>query len=172
MFQFFSSFSQTRKAWLLLAVISFLLELTALFFQYGMKLDPCVMCVYERTAMMGMMFAGLLGAIAPQLLILRIMSFGLWIVSSAWGLQLAWQHTQFQINPNPFSTCDFFASYPSWFKLDTWAPWMFNPTGYCDQVSWMFLGWSMPQWLILIFAISLVSSLLFFASQWKLIRRR
>ena len=43
-----------RRAWWLLAVSALALELTALWFQYGMGLDPCVKCVYQRLAVMGL----------------------------------------------------------------------------------------------------------------------
>ena len=41
---------------------SFSLESTALYFQYGMGLQPCVLCVYERLAMVGLFIAGFIGA--------------------------------------------------------------------------------------------------------------
>ena len=37
-----------RWPWLLIALSAGILELTALYFQYGMGLEPCVMCVYQR----------------------------------------------------------------------------------------------------------------------------
>ena len=43
------------------------LEGSALYFQYGMDLQPCVMCIYERVALFGIAFAGLIGLIAPHL---------------------------------------------------------------------------------------------------------
>lgn len=155
MYQFLSDMPKQRWPWLLLAFSAFALELTALFFQYGLKLDPCVMCVYERTAMMGVMFAGLLGATFPRSWLVRLVGFGLWIPSSIWGLDLAITHTDYQLNPSPFATCDFFASYPSWFKLDVWFPAVFNPNGFCDEIDWIFMGWTMPQWLIVVFAVYL-----------------
>ncbi|MGB5790159.1 MAG: disulfide bond formation protein B, partial [Pseudoalteromonas nigrifaciens] len=35
-----------RTPWLLFSGIVFLLEITALFFQYKMGLAPCIMCIY------------------------------------------------------------------------------------------------------------------------------
>jgi disulfide bond formation protein DsbB len=145
-----------RWAWLLLALSALSLELAALFFQYGLKLQPCVMCVYERTATMGVMTAGLLGAIAPRFALCRWSGFGLWAISAIWGLKLALEHTDLQINPSPFKTCDFFPQYPQWFNLDDWFPVFFKPSGDCGQVDWMFFGWSMPQWLIVCFSVYLV----------------
>ena len=45
---------KSRRAWWLLALSALGLELTALWFQHGMGLDPCVKCVYERVAVLGL----------------------------------------------------------------------------------------------------------------------
>lgn len=58
--------SRGRGAWLLLALTAFALELVALWFQHVMLLKPCVLCIYERSALFGVMGAGLVGAIAPK----------------------------------------------------------------------------------------------------------
>ncbi|WP_432452818.1 disulfide bond formation protein DsbB [Agarivorans sp. QJM3NY_29] len=167
MFSFLNQMPYQRGPWLLLFVGGLSLEFCALYFQHVMKLDPCVMCVYERVAMLGLTLAGLFTCIAPNYLLFRLTGFALWIASAAWGLQLALTHTDYQMNPSPFATCDFFANFPDWFKLDQWFPWMFNPTGYCDEIAWMFLGWSMPQWLIAIFAGFLALGIVFFVLQWR-----
>ena len=60
------SFHQKRAAWLLLAASAFALEAAAIWFQYGMQLDPCVMCIYERLAVVGVFAAGLIGAVLPR----------------------------------------------------------------------------------------------------------
>ncbi len=41
-------------------------ELTALWFQHVMLLKPCVLCIYERCALFGVLGAALIGAIAPK----------------------------------------------------------------------------------------------------------
>ena len=48
MLDFFKQLSLKRSAWIFLAFTAFALESTALYFQYGMGLQPCVLCVYER----------------------------------------------------------------------------------------------------------------------------
>lgn len=150
------SLSTQRSSWLLLAFSALSLELCALYFQHVMKLEPCVMCVYERITMIGIMLAGLVGAIAPQNLLIRLTAFALWGVSAVWGFLLAVEHTDYQLNPSPFATCDFFPNFPSWAPLHEWLPWLFNPTGDCSDIVWQFFGYSMPQWLIVSFAIYVV----------------
>ena len=55
------SFSQQRLSWLLLLGFVVFFEACALFFQHVMLLAPCVMCIYERVAMLGIGAAALLG---------------------------------------------------------------------------------------------------------------
>lgn len=62
-FLFLNNISKKRLPWMLLALTAFTLELFALWFQHVMLLRPCVMCIYERCALLDIMFAGLIGAI-------------------------------------------------------------------------------------------------------------
>ncbi|MEA3303846.1 MAG: disulfide bond formation protein DsbB [Pseudomonadota bacterium] len=164
---FLKQTSKKRFAWLLLALSALLLELSALYFQYGkMELQPCVLCIYERVAVMGILLAGLIGAIAPQLLIFRLAGFLLWGISAVWGLMLALEHSGIQQN-STMASCDFLAKFPTWAKLDEWFPLLFNPTGFCDEIQWQFLGYSMPQTMIGIYVLYLLALVVVVASQFK-----
>ena len=152
MFRVLSHWAELRWPWALLAVSALTLELTALFFQHVMKLDPCVMCVYERVATGGILVAGLLGLIQPKLLWLRLMAYLLWGWSCIKGLLLAIEHVEIQFPSSPFSgSCPFFPEF--WLPLEKWFPALFNPTGLCDEIQWVFLGWTMPQWLVVCYVI-------------------
>lgn len=150
----------TRLAWGLLSLSALLFELCGLFFQHVMGLQPCVMCIYERLAFLGILAAGLLGLLHPRWLWLRWAALSLWGYAAFRGLQLSLKHVDYQLNPSPFNTCSLFADFPAWLPLDKWLPWLFNPTGDCADIQWQFLGWSMPQWLVLIFGVYLALFLL------------
>jgi disulfide bond formation protein DsbB len=156
MFIYLKRIAVTRTPWILLALTALMLEFAALFFQYQMKLDPCVLCVYERTAVFGIVIAGLFAALYPTLTLLRWIAMSLWGASAGWGLFLALKHTGIQLFPSPSNTCDFAASYPAWAKLDEWFPWLFQPTGFCDEIQWQFFGYTMPQTMIGVYTIYLV----------------
>lgn len=152
MFRALSNMAEQRWPWALLAASALSLELTALFFQYVMELNPCVLCVYERVATAGILFTGLLGFTNPSSLYIRIAAYGLWGFSSIKGLLLAINHVEIQFPDNPFAvTCDAFPQF--WVPLDEWFPQVFAPTGMCDEIQWLFLGWSMPQWLVVCYSI-------------------
>ncbi|MER2473462.1 disulfide bond formation protein DsbB [Photorhabdus laumondii] len=164
MMRFLNHCSQGRSAWLLMILTALILESSALYFQHVMKLQPCVMCIYERVALFGVLGAGILGVIAPKTP-LRWLAIILWIYSAWSGLQLAWQHTMMQLHPSPFNTCDFFVNFPSWLALNQWLPSVFEATGDCSVRQWQFLTLEMPQWLVGIFAAYLVVAALVLISQ-------
>jgi disulfide bond formation protein DsbB len=140
----------------LLAASAIFLELTALWFQYGMGLDPCVKCVYERLAVFGIAAAGLIGLASPQWPIVRLVAYATWLVSAAWGLRLALQHVGIQQDPAAAFNCTFAAEFPDWARLDEWLPALFQPTGYCDDIQWQWLGLTMAQWMVPVFSIYLL----------------
>ncbi len=156
MMQHLNTFSKTRLAWLLLLLSIIIFEGCALFFQHVMNLAPCVMCVYERVAMMGIGFAAIIGLIAPKNAAFRWIGLAGWGYCAFRGVVLAHQHVGFQFNPSPFATCDLFVQFPRWAPINHWVPWMFEAYGDCAKVVWTFLGQSMPQWLVIIFGANLI----------------
>ncbi|EBO8363142.1 disulfide bond formation protein DsbB [Salmonella enterica subsp. enterica] len=155
MLRFLNQCSRGRGAWLLMAFTALALEMVALWFQHVMLLKPCVLCIYERCALFGVMGAGLVGAIAPKTP-LRYVAMVIWIYSAWRGLQLAYEHTMIQLHPSPFMTCDFMARFPDWLPLGKWLPQVFVASGDCAERQWSFLTLEMPQWLLGIFAAYLV----------------
>lgn len=164
MLRFLNQCSRGRGAWLLMAFTAFALEMVALWFQHGMGLQPCVMCIYERCALLGVMAAGITGAIAPKIP-LRFAAIAIWLYSAWEGVRLSWEHVMIQLHPSPFVTCDFAARFPSWLPLDKWLPGMFVAAGDCADNSWSFLTFSMPQWMLVIFGAYLAIGVLVLIAQ-------
>ena len=150
-----STWPAQRWPWLLLGGSALALELVALYFQYGMGLEPCVMCVYQRAAVMGIAIAGFLGATAPTNLFIRVAAMTTWGVAAFWGLDIAYEHVQMQ-NPDNFllaMSCDIYPNFPTWLAIHEWFPAVFEARGTCDSIDWMFLGLSMPAWMVVTFAV-------------------
>lgn len=161
MLSMFKGFTQSRLSWGILLLSGIALELAALFFQYVMKLDPCIMCVYQRVAVLGLVLAGVIGLLAPTVWVIRVIAAAIWGVSAGWGLKLAYELYQMQSNPNPFATCSFMPDFPKWMPLHEWLPSVFMPTGMCSDVPWTFLDFTMAQWMVVIFVGYLAALLLF-----------
>lgn len=151
MLAFLNQQTTKRPAWLALFGVVVIFELTALYFQYVMDLLPCVMCIYQRTAMLGIGAAALVGAIMPDNLLCRWTAYGGWGYSAFTGLMLAREHVDMQVNPSPFHSCEYKPNFPSWLRLDEMLPGFFEATGDCSEVSWMWMGYSMSQWMVVIF---------------------
>jgi len=146
-----------RLPWLVLASSATILVLVALWFQYRMDLQPCVQCIYQRTAMIGLALAGWVGFAAPGVLIPRLIGFAGWLISAGAGFASAHHHIWLQSASNPlFTTCSPYPDFPSWLPLHEWIPGLFAAGGMCTQVAWEWLGMSMPEWLRIIFAVYFV----------------
>ncbi|MDR5612319.1 MAG: disulfide bond formation protein DsbB [Arsenophonus sp.] len=163
-FKFFYSYSQTRKAWLLLATSAYMLEIIALYFQHGMGLRPCVLCIYERIAIFSILAAGLIAAMAPKSAF-RLVALILWLYSSWEGLKLTFEHTRLQLYSSPFDSCDFVVNFPSWLPLNRWLPTVFEAYGDCSQKQWSFLNIEMPVWLLIIFIAYFLVAIIVLLSQ-------
>lgn len=141
---------ERKTAWGLLFLSALALELTALYFQYGMGLEPCIMCIYQRAAVLGVLFSALLVFVINNTLS-RAVGFIGWGVSAIWGLIIAIEHVDIQTAANPFFvTCEIVPNFPV--PLHEWIPSFFAATGDCGDIDWQFLSMSMPQWMIVIFA--------------------
>ncbi|WP_372760272.1 disulfide bond formation protein DsbB [Pseudoalteromonas sp.] len=143
-----------RGPWLLFSAIVLLLEATALFFQYNMGLAPCIMCIYQRTAVLGLLIAALIGATNPKHKGVRLLAYSGWGLSSIWGLLIAREHIDMQTTTDPFAySCEFEPNFPTFMPLHEWLPSFFAATGDCGNIDWQFVGLSMPAWMEIIFAV-------------------
>lgn len=151
--KFLSDLSVNTRAWQLLALTALCLELSALYFQYIMGLAPCIMCVYQRTAIWGIFFAGVVGSLGNKNVVIRLLAFSLWGVGAIWGLLIAIEHVEIQSATMSFLyTCDFIPNFPSWAPLHEWLPSLFEATGDCGDINWHFFGYTMPQMMIVVYS--------------------
>lgn len=151
---FIANLAFKRSPWLILMLSAFILEVTALIFQYKMDLAPCIMCIYQRTAVLGIFIAGLIGLTNPKNTFVRISAYIIWSISAIWGYFLAVEHIDMQTNTDPFAfTCDIVPNFPSFIPLHEWIPSFFAAPGDCGEISWQFLDLSMPVWMQIIFGI-------------------
>lgn len=156
-----STWPTLRWPWLVLGGSALLLEVVALYFQYSMGLEPCVMCIYQRTAVLALCFAAIPAAIFPQYLIARVTSFLGWGIASFWGLNIAREHVEMQ-NPDNFMlalSCEVNPNFPTWLPLHEWFPAFFEARGLCGDIDWSFINLSMPNWMTIIFSIYIAALL-------------
>lgn len=152
--KFISNLATDSRAWFLLTVSVLGLEIVALYFQYVMGLNPCIMCIYQRTALWGIFFAGIVGSLGNHLLIIRLLAYIIWGGSSVWGLLIAIEHVDMQTSAFSFMyVCEIVPNFPQWAPLHEWLPALFEANGDCGDINWQFSGFSMPQVMVAVFAV-------------------
>lgn len=140
--------SSQRLGWVLLAISAIALLSTALYFQYQLNIQPCIKCIYIRAAFSGILLAALLGMLSPGNAFVRVLALFGALSAAVFGLVQANDllHIEQVIATGGFSSCSFFAEFPSWMPLDQWLPSVFEPRGSCGEDSWRFLNHSMAFW--------------------------
>ena len=129
----------------LLSMICLLLFAIALIFQHGFDLQPCIKCIHQRLGVLLMAVIFFIATISPNWL--RLTLYPLQYAIAIKTYLIAKDHAFKQHNLDLTSSCGFTLEMPPWFAIDKWLPEIFEVRGMCDQISWQFLGLTMPQWL-------------------------
>lgn len=143
------SMSMQRGPWFLLFLCSVLLECVALYIQHAMGVEPCNECIYVRAGVLGVAAAGLIGALAPKVLILRWSATAVWLMSLGWSLYRAnlLLDLEQKVREGLEASCGRFKGFPDWMPLERWLPDMFEPRAMCGTVGWTFLNQSVTFWI-------------------------
>ena len=171
MLNLFSSWAESKSAWLTLFMSSALLIVTALYFQHIMDLQPCIKCIYQRTAVVGILVSSLI-PLLWQHSVTRLLGFIGWGVASIWGFLIAHEHVDILFAANPFFVvCDIIPNFPTFMPLHEWFPAVFGATGDCSENSWQFLDMGMAQWMRIIFAMYALTGLIMLISRLAIARK-
>jgi disulfide bond formation protein DsbB len=153
MIEWLEKWQTQRSSWLLLLLSALSLILTALYFQYGMELRPCIKCIYQRTAVFGILFAAIIPLLHSSKWT-RSVAYFTWGMSSFWGFFIAREHVDLLTAANPFyAPCEIVPNFPSWLPLHQWLPSIFAANGDCLENTWQLVGMGMAQWMMAIFAV-------------------
>jgi disulfide bond formation protein DsbB len=142
----------------------------ALFAQYGLELEPCPLCVFQR---IGMSALGLTFLVAwmhnPARLGARLYGLLELLVAVAGGAVSA-RHLWLQNLPaDQVPECGPGLDYMlEVFPLAEALKMVFSGSGECAEISWSFLGVSMPGWVLLWFTLLGLGG---FLANWMLERR-
>ncbi len=129
-----------RWPWILMAAVCVLLVLVAHYmFQVWLYMAPCEQCVYIRFGFLVMAIGGLLCAINPKNLILKVLGYVFAFAGAIYGLKCsvklaAIHHAIHSDDPTAMfgmQGCSTDPHYPFDLPLAQWAPDWFKPTGDC-----------------------------------------
>lgn len=133
------------------AVVCASLMAFALFVQHGLGLVPCPLCVFQRIAVIatGAVFL-IAGLHNPGNVGARIYAVFL-IVVTGLGAAVAGRHVWIQsLPPDEVPACGPGLDYMlEFFPLTDTLKMVFEGSGECAKIDWMFLGLSMPAWVFI-----------------------
>jgi disulfide bond formation protein DsbB len=159
-----------RPLWLIGGLSALGLELfSVLFFQTYLELTPCEYCVKIRFAMIVIFFGAMVAAINPKFIAFRLIGYAVTMGGAIWGLAMSAileTITLKSVFSGIFPPCSLTGIvYPLGLKLDAWFPKHFAPEGICGEgPQWFFLGFSMTQWLMVIYMVILTGLFLMLTS--------
>lgn len=127
-----------------------------------LRLAPCPMCIFQRVLYLAIGGLALLGFVLP---VARMAWAGLIGLLALLGVGVAAYQTWMQAFPSLATECGY-AEPNLMERLVDWLgmqwPSMFLATGFCASRDWVFLGLSMANWSLLIFAGIVAYSILLF----------
>lgn len=144
-----------RYLLVLLALICVALVGGALYMQYGLREDPCPLCILQRYFFLLIAIFAFLGARFDNWRAVRLLEV-LAALSALAGIVTAARHVYVQANPG-FS-CGFDALQPLVDSLPPahWLPGVFKVAGLCETAYPPIFGISLPGWSLIAFVVAFV----------------
>ena len=144
-----------RKLYLAGAVLCLILIVAALYFQYGLGLEPCPLCVFQRLAVIAT------GVILVVAAIHNPAGFGrrfyglLTLLTAGTGVAIAARHVWLQHLPaDEVPTCGPGLNYMlETFPLHEALSMVLKGSGECAEIQWTLLGLTMPGWTLIMFIV-------------------
>ncbi len=123
----------------------------ALYAEYVLFLDPCPLCVFQRLAVIALGIVFLVAAAHDAGKVGRRVYAGLIAVAAAIGAGVAGWHVHLQsLPPEEVPSCgpglDYILKNNA---LGDALAIVFGGSGECADISWQFLGLSMPAWVLI-----------------------
>jgi disulfide bond formation protein DsbB len=159
----------SRSGFLLAFVASLGLMGAALYMQHVMHLEPCPLCIFQRMFVIAIGVVALLGVLhnpgrvgrSLYAILIGLLALG----GGAVATRQVWlQHLPADQVPECGPSLDYMLEA---FPLNQTLQLVFKGSGECAAVDWTFLGFSIAEWMLVVFtgfllyAIALVSTRLF-----------
>ncbi|RMH42369.1 MAG: disulfide bond formation protein B [Gammaproteobacteria bacterium] len=144
-----------RASRLLLAFFCHELLVAALYFQYVEGLNPCPLCIFQRIAVFAMGLVFLVAAVhhpGPKgRLVYDLSGFLVALLGATIAGRQVWlQHLPADQVPACGPGLDYMLDT---LPLAQTIALVFRGSGDCAEVQWQFLGFSMPEWTLMIFCL-------------------
>lgn len=127
----------------------------ALFVQFQLGIEPCPLCIFQRIVFIVMALFFLAGAIHDPRAVGRRIYAVVLLLTACIGVGIAARHIWVQHQPpDPLAGCA-----PGWnymvqnFPLSKTLKMVFTGEADCAQITWTFLGLSMPGWTLICYVL-------------------
>lgn len=133
----------------------------ALYMQHGLGLEPCPLCIVQRVAVIGIGVVLLVAALHNPAGWGRRVYAGLAALVALVGLATAGRNVWLQhLPPDRVPDCGPGLDYMlEAFPLSRTLEMVFKGSGECAEVQWTFLGFSIPEWMLLVFGFYLLAGI-------------
>lgn len=156
----FLAYSEKTVYWQLLFLTGILLELAALYYQYVLDYQPCVLCIHIRVWVLGIITVALLAMKLNRLRQARLPLHLLMTIMLAGFAERSYQALGVE-RGFVFGDCNMESGLPVWFALDQWFPAVFKVLEACGYTPVLFFGVTMAEVLMLLSAVLLLISSVF-----------
>lgn len=162
---------EQRWIWFLMSgAAAFLIGSAMGYFQWFLEMDPCEICVYIRFSQFCILFAGLIIAINPNHVVLKVLGLTLaWygvVQGMMWSIDLSMLHDASHAMDDVMAgggdlfaagggggACSTEPTFPLGLPLHEWFPYEFQPSGICGEDDWSLLGLNMAQYCIIAYSV-------------------
>lgn len=129
----------------------------ALYYQYALAWEPCVLCIHVRVIMLGLMALSLAMVFLCRYTALRLVGF---LTQSALAVWLFIKcRSLYRIETGlDEAGCMFNAGLPSWFDLEAWWPSVFEVRTACGESPELFFNITMVEGLYIGSALAMAGS--------------
>jgi disulfide bond formation protein DsbB len=150
-----------RLAYLLGFLVCAGLMAWALWLQYGLGLDPCPLCVFQRVAFISTGVVFLIAAIHNPRRVGAMIYAGLTVILSGIGAALAAWHVWIQGQPKgAVAACGMGLNYMlETLPLTEVIGRVLKGSGECAEQGWLFMGLAIPSWTFVFFIAMIASSI-------------
>jgi disulfide bond formation protein DsbB len=133
----------------------------ALWLQYGLELEPCPLCVFQRIAMIATGLVFLLAALHNPGRPGAAVYAALTVVTAGAGAALAAWHVWIQAQPaGSVPACGMGLEYMlETLPLTEVIGKVLKGSGECAQQAWLFLGLAIPSWTFVFFVTMIVAAI-------------
>lgn len=144
----------------------------ALYYQYALVWEPCVLCIHIRIIISGLILLSLLMIFLTRFRFIRLLGF---IAQSALAIALFLKcRVLYRVEVGlEDAGCMFNADLPTWFDLEAWLPSIFEVRSACGDSPELLFNITMAEALYIGSAISMIGAvLLVFLSLYSLAKTR